>query len=64
MSDDIVDGAMIDTGIRYCIVHEGVIDVDQADCDFADHGDPDGECLSRPLFYFTDAADPKGGGGE
>lgn len=41
----------IDSGLRYCLIHQGVIDVDQDVCDFAHRdGDPD-ECLSLRLFY-------------
>lgn len=45
--------ALIDSGVRYCVVHHGLIDVDSCDCDFSlqEPLEHEGECVSRPLFY-------------
>lgn len=52
-----------DSGLRYCIAHEGVVDVDQETCDFHrfDSHDFDAvtECVTRPLLF--DASDIGGG---
>lgn len=47
---------MHNSGLRYCIVHDGVIDIDQSCCDFQHDADEDGECKSHALFYFTSIA--------
>jgi hypothetical protein len=44
---------MIDSGLRYCVTHNGVVDVDEdSPCDFSaglDDSQPD--CLLVPLLY-------------
>jgi hypothetical protein len=51
MPDPSPDTAAIDSGIRYCVIHHGIIEQDAEVCDFCD--DNDGECASRPLVYFA-----------
>ena len=41
---------LIESGLLYCVVHHGVVDVDQDDCDFADD---DLDCVVAPLLYDT-----------
>lgn len=43
-----------DSGVRYCVAHEGLIDVDQDVCDFnrSRHNRPS-DCVSRKLFYWA-----------
>jgi hypothetical protein len=45
-----------DSGIRYCVVHHGIIEQDASVCDFYDDEDGHAECASRPLVYFAAAA--------
>lgn len=42
-----------DTGLRYCLTHHGVADVDQTGCDFAPDRLPDeqADCVLRALVY-------------
>jgi hypothetical protein len=40
---------LISTGLRYCIRHQGVVDVDQEVCDFK--RETDGPCVLRQLVY-------------
>ena len=40
---------LVRTGVRYCIEHDGVIDVDQVDCDFAMQSER--ACKPRQLVY-------------
>ena len=42
-----------DSGLRYCIIHNGVVDCDESDCDCRmGYGDEDVDCVTRSLFYF------------
>ena len=53
---DIPDEAQIDSGIRYCLTHHGIIEQDATVCDFSDENEP-GECVSRPLVYLAALSD-------
>lgn len=48
---------LIDTGVRWCVAHDGIVDVDEDTCDFARmefDGSSQEECDLRPLLYRAD----------